>query len=137
MLGIVPDAPRERDWTDGPARWVAVIVLGAASIAGMAWSMWRSSPSRAPGVALNPVAAPAAEPRISPLPDRPVAKRVNINTATAAELELLPGVGPTVALRIIEQRQTNGPFKRVEDLDQVRGIGARTLEKLRDLVTVE
>ncbi|WP_418608174.1 ComEA family DNA-binding protein [Georgenia sp. SUBG003] len=61
---------------------------------------------------------------------------MNLNTATAAELDELPGVGPAIAQRILEWRELNGGFGSVEDLDEVSGIGPATLERLRPLVTV-
>ena len=61
---------------------------------------------------------------------------VNINTATAAELETLPRIGPTMAGRILEYREANGPFKAIEDIQNVQGIGLTTFEGLRDLITV-
>ena len=61
---------------------------------------------------------------------------VNINTATQAELERLPGIGPGLAARIIEQRVRYGPFRRVEHLLIVRGISERRFAQLRALVTV-
>jgi len=61
---------------------------------------------------------------------------VNINTATADELTTLPGVGPATAARIIEYREKNGGFKKVEDLMNVRGIGEKTFLRLKPLVTV-
>jgi len=64
-------------------------------------------------------------------------KKINLNSATASELELLPGVGPALAGRIIEHRRTNGPFRSVTDLDKVRGIGPKMLEKLAPLVRVD
>ena len=57
-------------------------------------------------------------------------KKVNINTATSEELQTLDGIGPSMAQRIIEYRQTNGDFGAVEDLTNVSGIGEKTLEKL-------
>ncbi len=63
--------------------------------------------------------------------------RVNVNTATQAELELLPGIGPALAQRIIEHRRLRGAFRRVEDLDAVKGIGPKMLERLRPLVSVK
>ena len=62
--------------------------------------------------------------------------KVNINTATAAELETLPRIGPTMAQRIVEYRQANGPFKTVEDIQNVPGIGPTTFAGLKDLITV-
>lgn len=61
---------------------------------------------------------------------------VDLNQADAAGLETLPGVGPATAARIIRWREANGGFRTVEDLLDVSGIGERTLETLRDLVTV-
>lgn len=64
------------------------------------------------------------------LPQREAAFVVNVNTAPAAELAELPGIGPTLAQRIIEHRTQHGPFRRLEDLREVKGIGAKTLESL-------
>jgi competence protein ComEA len=61
---------------------------------------------------------------------------VDLNRAMSTELETLPGVGPSTAAAIIEDRQRNGPFATVDDLDRVTGIGPATLARLRDLVTV-
>jgi competence protein ComEA len=65
-----------------------------------------------------------------------VAGKVNLNTADAAALETLPRVGPAMAARIIAWRTENGRFTAVEDLLSVTGIGDKTFEGLRDLVTV-
>jgi comEA protein len=64
------------------------------------------------------------------------AVRININTAGVEELVSLPGIGPSYAKRIVEFREKNGPFKKVDDLLNVQGIGEKTLEKIRDKVTV-
>ncbi|MDA1094036.1 MAG: helix-hairpin-helix domain-containing protein [Acidobacteria bacterium] len=61
---------------------------------------------------------------------------IDVNTATAEQLQTLPGVGPRTAERIIEYRRDNGGFKKVEDLMNVRGIGERSFLQLRPLVTV-
>jgi competence protein ComEA len=61
---------------------------------------------------------------------------VDLNLATAEELDTLPGVGPATAAAILEHRSTHGPFTSVEDLLDVPGIGEAKLEQLRDLVTV-
>ncbi|WP_022872867.1 helix-hairpin-helix domain-containing protein [Nesterenkonia alba] len=62
-------------------------------------------------------------------------QKVNINTADAAELETLPGIGPALAERIITHRQTHGEFGSVEELEAVSGIGPAVLENIADLVT--
>lgn len=67
---------------------------------------------------------------------RASASPVNVNTATAEQLEELPGIGRATAARIIEYRQKNGPFKKVEDLMNVRGIGEKSFLNLKPLVTV-
>ena len=61
---------------------------------------------------------------------------VNINTAAATELQTLPGVGPATAARIIEYREKNGPFKKLEELMNVRGMGEKTFLKLRPQLTL-
>jgi competence protein ComEA len=62
---------------------------------------------------------------------------VNVNTASAEELSLLPGVGPARARAIVELRQQRGGFKRVEDLLDVKGIGDASLAKLRPFIALE
>ncbi|MFP5246765.1 MAG: ComEA family DNA-binding protein [Thermoanaerobaculia bacterium] len=62
---------------------------------------------------------------------------VNINTADAAQLALLPRIGEKAAQRIIEYRTEHGPFKKTAELMQVKGIGAKTYENLAKYVTVE
>jgi len=63
--------------------------------------------------------------------------RVNINTAGASALDSLPGIGETLSYRIIDYREDHGPFQHVDELDYVKGIGAGTIRKLADLVTVD
>jgi competence protein ComEA len=66
----------------------------------------------------------------------PAAAAVNINTATKDELIALSGIGPAKAQAIVDYRKLNGPFKSVDDLKNVKGIGAKRLEKLRADITV-
>ncbi len=67
----------------------------------------------------------------------PGARRVNINTATLAELETLPRIGPSIAQRIIDYRTRNGPFKQIEDIKNVSGIGEAMFSAIKDLIAVE
>ena len=88
-------------------------------------------------LATSAVAAPTSRQatRAQGQPPAP-APLVNLNTATKADLEKLPGVGPAVAQRILDYRQKNGAFKKVEELMNVQGIGEKSFLKLRTLVTV-
>ena len=61
---------------------------------------------------------------------------VNVNTATAADFEALPGIGAKTAALIVEYRQKNGPFKKIEELMNVRGIGEKSFLKLKPQLTV-
>ncbi|GAA4576877.1 hypothetical protein GCM10023176_49260 [Micromonospora coerulea] len=86
-----------------------------------------------PGPAGPPPAGGAAGPAAAgPAPGAPV----NLNTATLAQLDALPGVGPVLAQRILTHREQHGGFRSVADLRQVEGIGDARYEQLKDLVTV-
>jgi competence protein ComEA len=74
--------------------------------------------------------------RSSPASSASASAPINLNTATAAQLETLPGIGKATAERILEYRQKNGSFKKVEDLMNVRGVGEKSFLKLKPLVTV-
>ncbi|MDG4789269.1 helix-hairpin-helix domain-containing protein [Micromonospora sp. WMMD1102] len=84
-----------------------------------------------PGAAPAGAGAPAGAPGV-----QPGAGKVNLNTATAAQLDALPGVGPVLAQRIVAHREEHGGFRSVGDLRQVTGIGDARYEDLKDLVTV-
>lgn len=64
-------------------------------------------------------------------------EKININLATADELDRLKGVGAKTAMRIIEFRERNGPFQKPEDITLVKGIGRKLFEKNRDSITVK
>ena len=70
-------------------------------------------------------------------PQEPQSGPLNINTATAAQLETLDGIGPVLAQRIVEYRETNGPFASVEGLLEVKGLGPGILEAIRPQITAE
>jgi competence protein ComEA len=63
-------------------------------------------------------------------------KKVDLNLADVAELDSLPGIGPAIAERILEYREENGPFQRIEELMNVRGIGEKKFLQIKDRVTV-
>jgi competence protein ComEA len=63
-------------------------------------------------------------------------KPLNINTASVAELDALPGIGAKTAALIVEYRQKNGPFKKIEELMNVRGVGEKNFLKLKDQISV-
>lgn len=67
----------------------------------------------------------------------PAALALDLNAAAEADLVRLPGIGPVMAKRIVEYRQTHGSFKRLEDLRKVKGIGAKTYAKLAPLLVVK
>jgi len=62
--------------------------------------------------------------------------KINLNTATLAQLQELPRIGPKVAQRILDFRQQHGRFQRIEDLMKVQGIGEKTFQNLKPLITV-
>jgi len=74
---------------------------------------------------------------LAPTPDQgPGPAKISINKATAAEWTALPGVGPKMAERIVAYRTQNGPFKRVEDLMRVKGIGEKLFQKWKERLTL-
>lgn len=64
-------------------------------------------------------------------------ERINVNTATVDELDALPGIGPSLAQRIIDDRAANGPFTAASDLERVSGIGPVLIDSIRELIRFE
>ncbi|MBW1980296.1 MAG: ComEA family DNA-binding protein [Deltaproteobacteria bacterium] len=64
-------------------------------------------------------------------------EKININTATVEQLSTLKRIGPSYAQRIVEYRAAHGPFQKPEDIMQVKGIGMRTYEENKELITCE
>lgn len=63
-------------------------------------------------------------------------EKININTADLTELDKISGIGPAIAQRIIDYRNTNGDYQTIEDIKNIKGIGDVTFEKMKDLITV-
>jgi competence ComEA-like helix-hairpin-helix protein len=68
---------------------------------------------------------------------KPPAHPVNLNTASSAELQQVPGIGPATAEKILQTRKSYGKFKSVNDLEAIRGIGPKRLDKMRKYLTVD
>jgi comEA protein len=81
-------------------------------------------------------AVPVTAQESKPSAEAAAAAPININTATMAQLETLPGIGKATAERILEYRQKNGGFKKIEDLMNIRGIGEKSFLRIKPLVTV-
>jgi competence protein ComEA len=78
----------------------------------------------------------ATTPKAAATATATAAAPVNLNTATVEQLATIPGVGPRMAERIIDYRQKNGGFKKVEDLMNVSGVGEKSFLKMKPLITV-
>ncbi len=108
---------------------VALTSLGAFLLIGLGVLLWQQH--RQPLVIISaPVGVASWDRRLA------AARQVDVNTADASELERLPGVGPALARRIVEERTARGRFASPEDLTRVRGIGTRTVEELRGYVSI-
>jgi competence protein ComEA len=129
---------------------IRVPTLSERALPRLAAAAARSSPPRAElsarptrSTARYPLAAPSpVTANGSPSPDQGAAPKkmtrvVNLNTADAAELTTLPGVGPKTAAAILAYRQEHGTFQRVEDLLEIRGIGEKKLGRMRDWIVVK
>lgn len=85
------------------------------------------------GGLLPPVGLAAPRPPLAQDAPRPR----NLNEITAEQLDELPGIGAALAERIVAYREQNGPFERIEQLNEIKGIGDKTLEKLKPHLTLE
>jgi len=111
-------------------------ILAVLALVGLAhgYDRSRSRPGPDP-VALTSRDAGAADTESGNVARLLEGQPLDLNRASAEELELLPRIGPTLARRIIEEREQRGPFRSVHDLTRVRGIGPRTLEGIAPLAT--
>ena len=115
---------------------IAIAVITALVIAG--WGVgYRRARQRDTGYRLirDAVTVPV---EIAAQSSMPTAEApLDLNTADAVALDALPGIGPVKAAAIVAHRRDHGPFRAVDDLLTVRGIGAVTVDRVRDIVTVE
>jgi competence protein ComEA len=104
---------------------LSIVTLSVFAIAHPCAAGAAQAPSgnRAPGNTVKTVKAETLAP-------------ININTASAKELDALPGIGAKTAALIVDYRQKNGPFKKVEELMNVRGVGEKSFLKLKPQLTV-
>lgn len=95
-----------------------------------------AAPTPQPFTAPAPTAAPPVA-GASPAPDSSTTAggKVNINSASAAQLDALPGIGPVIAQRVVDYREAHGPFTSVEQITAVSGIGDKLFEKIKDQIT--
>lgn len=117
------EGPRPREARIG-------VALGAALA--LAWCAWALGPgaARAWGGRRVDALSPASGGR------QPSTTLIDLNRASEAELQLLPGVGPAIARRIVEDRAANGEFRSLADVDRVKGVGAKTLERWAGRATI-
>ncbi len=109
----------------------AIGLLTVVALAGAVWQL--TAPAGPPGVRVV-LPDPSADSAPADAGADADGALIDINAASAQELETLPGIGPVLAGRIVEHREQNGPFQRTDQLTAVRGIGAATYERLRPLV---
>lgn len=118
--------------------WIAALLLIGAGRD--LWTAWRPPAAPPPPRAVRVAAAPPAPLPLARMQDSvrgPAPGRtLDLNRASEADLDRLPGIGPVLARRIVERRRELGGFRRVEDLLAVKGIGPRLYERLGPLVSV-
>ncbi|TMQ67543.1 MAG: helix-hairpin-helix domain-containing protein [Candidatus Eisenbacteria bacterium] len=118
----------------GALALIVILTLGAAR------DLWRTARLALPARVPEPPTATAERAQAAPPPaddGRGVKpEKIDLNRASLAELDALPGIGPVLAARIVEHRLRHGPFRAVEELRAVRGIGPRLLARLAPRLTV-
>ncbi len=112
--------------------------LLVATIAAVLWIGWPGPKEDLPQARSEQaigLPAPVASP-VTAVPPATASEKVNLNRASVDELQVLPGVGPVLAQRMVDWRKAHGRYRTVEELQEVKGIGKKRMEQLRLLVTV-
>ncbi|MCK4404160.1 MAG: helix-hairpin-helix domain-containing protein [candidate division Zixibacteria bacterium] len=121
-----------------PQETKALIFLLAALLVGSGITLYkRTHPQFAPELIVGKKEIDPQPQTKSFLIEEQGKKKINLNQATSVELQLLPGLGPSLSRRIVEYREANGKFHQVEDVMQIPGIGLKTFERIKDYITVE
>ena len=139
------------DWTRTPAAIAATILLAVLSVGGIAWSVNRTLQNDR-SLATAPIdqqsqqdqqiqddgleSAAVDSVRDESTNTLSAVRLIDLNTASAGELEMLPSIGPATASKIIADREEHGNYETIEDLQRVSGIGPKTIEKIRSLTRV-
>lgn len=119
---------------------VGSVIFGLSALSGMAMAVEKKEAPQGAAVVAekgSPSAQSATEGKTAQIKaDKAMPKNVNINSADKDQLVALPGIGPKTAEAIVAYRKENGNFKSVEELTKVKGVGDKTLEKLRPYLQV-
>jgi competence protein ComEA len=132
-----------------PIRRIASVLALCALVATLTATWLADAPASAAPPTTTPTrtaAAPVTTPDDTPAKPKPPKRskskqalrgKLNLNTATSDQLQMLPGVGPSKADRVVAWRQKNGGFKRIADLRKVKGFGYKTLKKLEPFLDIK
>lgn len=135
-----PQNDAQRDWARTPSAMFAAGVLGVASLGALSLAVSRDLQRQPQHPALQQPESASSQQLTNSVAREPrrasAVRLINVNSADLGELDLLPGIGPALGQRIIDYRSEHGHFASVDDLTRVSGIGPRTLDRLRPLVTL-
>jgi competence ComEA-like helix-hairpin-helix protein len=112
-----------------------LVILVGAALLGVGLFLLAQDRRPRPALLGEPIALAEVKVVVPTFADRPT--KPSLNQASAADLEALPGIGPVLAARIVAWREEHGPFRSISELDQVPGIGAALVERVRDLLTLD
>lgn len=114
---------------------LAMLVAAIAVVLWMGWPVPKEATPQAQPEQSIAMQVPVTSP-VTTVPPAKAASKVNLNRASADELQVLPGIGPVLAQRMVDWRRAHGRYRTIDDLQEVKGIGKKRLEQLRLLVTV-